>query len=323
MTSVSSIFFALAITLFGLSSATASIPQPRSREVSIAQPRATLWTPGLGLKWEYILNGSIGDIDSSVDVYDVDLYDTSEADWSALKNAGKSIICYFSAGSFENWRADANQFNRSDYGADLPGWAGEFWLDTNSANVRRIMSQRLVDAANRGCDGVDPDNSKPLSHPLNTIGVLNSRFISAPCLCIRPLTSNIVDAYNNRESSKLGLTVDTAKDYLTFLNLKAKQLNLAIGLKNGIDLAETVSTWLDWQVNEQCVAPLNKGPDECQSLHFFIDKNKPVFHVEYDEGVPNNVSPATVTKLCDKTTTAGFSSIIKNMQLTKEVVFCQ
>jgi len=169
MLSILSIVFAFAAALLEICSATGSIHQFRSSGVSNGQPRQALWQPGRGLKWQYVLNGSIGDVDPSVDVYDVDLYDTSDADWNALKSAGKSIICYFSAGSFEKWRADANKFHPSDYGVGLPGWAGEFWLDTNSANVRRIMSQRIVDAANRGCDGIDPDNSKLVLAPLTCI----------------------------------------------------------------------------------------------------------------------------------------------------------
>lgn len=76
------------------------------------------------------------------------------------------MLCYFSAGSYENWRPDAAQFTQSDLGLDLDGWAGEKWLNTNSENVRRIMKDRIDLAKEKGCDGVDPDNVDGyVSHP--------------------------------------------------------------------------------------------------------------------------------------------------------------
>ena len=67
-------------------------------------------------------------------------------------------LCYFSAGTYENWRPDASSFSSSDLGQGVDGWAGEWWLNTNSANVRKIMTARIELARSQGCDGVDPDN---------------------------------------------------------------------------------------------------------------------------------------------------------------------
>ncbi|MFP3534108.1 endo alpha-1,4 polygalactosaminidase, partial [Burkholderia sp. SIMBA_042] len=75
-----------------------------------------------------------------------------------LKSQGKRVVCYFSAGSSENWRSDYSQFTAADQGNPLDGWAGERWLDTRSANVRRIMTARMDLAKSKGCDGIDPDN---------------------------------------------------------------------------------------------------------------------------------------------------------------------
>ena len=76
-----------------------------------------------------------------------------------IQSNGHKVICYFSAGSYEDWRPDADQFqNGTDLGKPLDGWPGEWWLNTTSANVRRIMLSRLDIASKKGCDGVDPDN---------------------------------------------------------------------------------------------------------------------------------------------------------------------
>ena len=71
---------------------------------------------------------------------------------------GKKVICYFSAGSYEDWRPDASEFKKEDLGRDLDGWPGEKWLDLDSENVRRVMKGRVELAKEKGCDGVDPDN---------------------------------------------------------------------------------------------------------------------------------------------------------------------
>jgi hypothetical protein len=78
-----------------------------------------------------------------VDVYDVDLFDTSDADWKALKKANKKIICYFSAGSLEDWRNDSKNFDDSDFGKGVQGWAGEYWLNTSSTMKECQITSRL------------------------------------------------------------------------------------------------------------------------------------------------------------------------------------
>jgi hypothetical protein len=75
-----------------------------------------------------------------------------------IVNLFSNIICYFSGGSFEDWRPDASLSHPEDLGNHLSGWPGEKWLDIRSQNVRNIMTSRLDLAARKGCDGVDPYN---------------------------------------------------------------------------------------------------------------------------------------------------------------------
>lgn len=75
-----------------------------------------------------------------------------------LRARGMHVICYFSAGSFEDWRPDAWKFKSSDIGNPLDGWPGEYWLDLNSDNVKSIMTARIEIAAQMNCSGIDPDN---------------------------------------------------------------------------------------------------------------------------------------------------------------------
>ena len=40
---------------------------------------------------------------------------------------GKKVICYFSAGSHEDWRADVGSVASDDLGLQLDNWPGERW----------------------------------------------------------------------------------------------------------------------------------------------------------------------------------------------------
>ena len=56
-------------------------------------------------------------------MYDIDLFDVPVDTIKALKQAGKTVICYFSAGSFEDWRPDKDRFPDSVKGKPLDGWS--------------------------------------------------------------------------------------------------------------------------------------------------------------------------------------------------------
>ncbi|KAJ5510640.1 hypothetical protein N7453_002743 [Penicillium expansum] len=111
------------------------------------------WQPAVGTKWQIILKSNDGaPISTSVDapIYDIDLFDNNKTVISDLQKMGRKVICYFSAGSFEDWRADAGDFKDADKGKDLDGWPGEKWLNVTSPNVRKIMQTRLDIAVTKG-----------------------------------------------------------------------------------------------------------------------------------------------------------------------------
>jgi hypothetical protein len=125
------------------------------------------------------------------------------------------------------------------------------------------------------------------------------------------------------------LDAASAKDYLKFLvNTTAHPLNLAVGLKNALKLVDDASWWMDFSVNEECASPPPskvggpRGANESTDLVPFVKKGKPVFHVEYDEGVPGKVSAANINLFCDKKTTAGFSNVLKRKNLDANTQYC-
>jgi hypothetical protein len=209
------------------------------------------WTPTSADTYAIQLTGTL-DTSYDVKVYDVDLFDTSTDTIDALHAAGRAVVCYFSAGSAEDWRDDYSSFTSTDKGNELDGWAGEYWLDTTSSNVRSIMVTRMQLAQTKGCDGVDPDN---------------------------------VDAYTN--DTGLTLTAATQLDYNTFLAEQAHALGLKVGLKNDVDQLSDLASSFDFAVNEQCFYY-----DECNGYTAFTSADKPVFNIEYDATYQNNTNGA-------------------------------
>lgn len=66
-------------------------------------------------------------------------------------------------------------------------------------------------------------------------------------------------------------------DYVKYMAEIAKQNNLAIGLKNAVDLIPDVVNSVDFAVNEQC----HEYSGECAKYKPFTDQNKAVFNIEY------------------------------------------
>ena len=132
-----------------------------------SEPRAAVWKPEVGTKWQIVLESSIvadSSVKPDVPIYDIDLYTNTNDGKDAervigkLHDQGKKVICYFSAGTYEPDRPDSDRFEDSDLGAKLPDWPKERWLDIRHDNVRNIIKDRIDIAADMGCDAIDPDN---------------------------------------------------------------------------------------------------------------------------------------------------------------------
>jgi endo-alpha-1,4-polygalactosaminidase (GH114 family) len=223
---------------------------------------ATIWQPAAGVKWQIQLIDAVEDTTADADIWDIDLFDNTAATISTLQSKGRKVICYFSAGTYEDWRSDISKFASADFGSNLDDWPGEKWLNIKSTSVRSIMTSRLDMAKEKGCDGVDPDN---------------------------------IDAYGNENG--LGLTEADSIDFLTFLATEAHSRGMAIGLKNGGDIIGSVIDKMQWSVNEQC-AEYN----ECDVYAAFTEVNKPVFHIEYSDETIENDSSASTDTTTDTTT---------------------
>jgi hypothetical protein len=198
------------------------------------------WRPTPGTSWQWQLTGTI-DTSVDADVFDLDLFDVPVAVIDDLHARGRKVICYFSAGTFEPWRPDADAFDDEVLGEKMSGW-DEYWLDVRRLDLLGpVFRARLDLAAAKGCDGVEPDN---------------------------------VDGYQNRTGFEL--TYDDQLAFNRFLAVEAHARGLAIGLKNDLDQVRDLVGDFDFAVNEECYQW-----NECHLLSPFVDAGKAVFGAEY------------------------------------------
>lgn len=123
--------------------------------------RASVWAPQVGDQWQIVLKKPLDmskPLVPDVPVWDIDLFDNEASAIRTIQASGKHVICYFSAGTSEDWRDDFKDFPKEDLGTPLQDWKGERYVNIRSEAVRGIMSKRIQLAAEKGCDAIDPDN---------------------------------------------------------------------------------------------------------------------------------------------------------------------
>jgi len=244
-TSLSALPVAVLWTL-GLAAACRAMPGPvLETPLPVASPPTSpgdIWLPPLNASWQIQYSGEL-ELDLEVDIFNLDLFDTDPSIIAGLHGRGVRVMCYFSAGSFEDWRQDADSFPSDVLGKPLSGWPGESWLDIRRLDLLRpIMENRISLAREKGCDGVDPDN---------------------------------VDGYLN--DTGFPLSAQDQMAYNIFLAETAHAYGLSAGLKNDLPQIPDLLPYFDWAVNEQCFLY-----EECALLQPFIDAGKPVFNIEYE-----------------------------------------
>jgi hypothetical protein len=213
------------------------------------QIKPTWYKPAINDTWHWQLQGKI-DPTHNVKIYDIDLFDTSPAMIKKLHDSKKKVICYFSAGTYEDWRSDASLFPKAALGSNMSDWPGEKWIDIRNEDMKLIILKRLDLAKQKSCDGVEPDN---------------------------------VDGYTNKTGFNL-----TFKDQIEFNKYIAKEAHkrgLSIALKNDLNQIKELEPYFDFAINEQC-----HYYNECHTLIPFVKNNKMVFNVEYSDKYVNNTN---------------------------------
>lgn len=225
-----------------VSSTPTQSPASTSTQIVTIAPSPPAYAAPPNSTWHIQYTGNIN-TNLEVAIYNLDLFDTDPGVIADLHTRGIFVMCYFSAGSFEDWRPDINAFPADLLGAALEDWEGERWLDIRRLDVLTpIIEARLGLAVEKACDGVDPDN---------------------------------VNGYTNETG--FPLTYEDQLAYNIWLAEAAHARGLSIGLKNDIEQIPDLLPYFDWQLNEECFSY-----EECRLLLPFIEAGKPVFHIEYE-----------------------------------------
>jgi hypothetical protein len=174
-----------------------------------------LWRPNAADTWQWQLQGTV-DTGYDVDVYDIDLVETSRDVIDELRSDGRRVVCYFSAGTWETFRGDLAPPAEA-IGNPLVGFPDERWFDIRHNAVRARVVAQLDLASERNCDGVVPDN---------------------------------VDGFANDTGFDLSASDQLA--FNRFIAAEAHERNLATGLKNDLDQVADLVDEFDFAVNEQC-----------------------------------------------------------------------
>jgi hypothetical protein len=208
-----------------------------------AQPDLnTWWKPSPGLTWQIQFTGKLN-MDLYTDVIDLDMdVDASTVDY--YHQRGTKVICYISAGSYEDWRADADQFPDEVLGNDYQGWTGEKWLDIRQVDLLApIMEARMDICAAKGFDAIEFDN---------------------------------LEIHTN--DSGFPITYDDQLMYGMWLAEETHARGMAIGQKNAPDQALQLAGLFDFAIVEDA---FYYGWEE--EMLPYIKAGKPVFAIEYTD----------------------------------------
>lgn len=200
------------------------------------------WKPVAGMSWQIQFTGKL-DLELQTDMIDLDLeVDQSTVDY--YHDRGTKVVCYISAGSYEDWRADADQFPDEVLGNDYESWAGEKWLDIRRLDLLApIMEARMDICATKGFDGIEFDN---------------------------------LEIYTN--DSGFPLTYQDQIVYARWLAEQAHLRGLAVGQKNAPDQTKDLVDLYDFAIVEDAFYY-----DWTEEMLPYIHAGKPVFAVEYTD----------------------------------------
>jgi hypothetical protein len=216
----------------------------RQRYQNPAPQSGGRWQPAPGLSWQWQLSETLQGPLPGVAVYDSDLFGTAAAVVAAIHAQGGHAICYISAGSYEDWQSDRDQFPAAVLGKDYAGWPGERWLDIRRIDLLApVMRARLDLCRAKGFDAVEPDN---------------------------------VDGY--QADTGFPLTKQDQLAYNRWFAAEAHTRGLAVGLKNSPDLVTALLPDFDWALTEDCFAQ-----GWCDQMAPFIQAGKAVFAAEYTD----------------------------------------
>ncbi|MFF5212738.1 endo alpha-1,4 polygalactosaminidase [Streptosporangium sp. NPDC000396] len=258
-----------------------------ARALPAPEPCAGCWKPALNTSWQWQLSSLPAKPFLDVQMYDIDGFGAKSSGTivKALHDAkpGRGVVCYISAGSFEDWRPDASSFPASVLGKPLDGWEGERWLDIRqyAGPLGQIMKARLDMCKAAGFDAVEPDN---------------------------------IDGYTNDTGFPLKAADQLA--YNAWLANEAHRRGLSIALKNDNAQIPQLLPYYDFAINEQCFENTECTTADNGSYGYdqFVRVGKAVFEVEYN---------LATSRFCAKANAQNFNALKKKLDLGAYRVPCR
>lgn len=238
------------------------------------------WHPALNTSWNWVLSKVPAAPYRAVAMYDVDGFDNSAANVASLHAAGIKVVCYLSAGTYENWRPDAAQFPAAILGKNN-GWPGEKWLDVRDVQkagsvLRSIMDARLDMCQQKGFDMVELDN---------------------------------VDGYTN--STSFPLTAGDQRYFNAVLANDSHARGLSVLQKNDNEQIPELLAYFDGALNEQCnqYSECTTAQNGSYGLDQYVAAGKPVFQAEYK---------LATSAFCAADNAANFNGVKLNVNLNEK-----
>jgi hypothetical protein len=216
-------------------------PAPGCWTDRLPPPVPPPWPNGPAPTWQWQLSG---EIDPTVDaeVFVLDPFAASADLTHRLRQRNRRLVCYVSAGIYEETRPDASRFPGATLGASA-GPGGRRWLDVRQWDaLRPILADRFRLCRGKGFDAVVPAD---------------------------------VDGY--LRSSGFPLSFDDQLLFDRRLAALARSIDLSPGLGDDVSQVAALAPDFDFALNEECVRLR-----QCDRLLPFTDAGKPVFHVEYE-----------------------------------------
>jgi hypothetical protein len=254
--------------------------------------------PAVGSTWQWQLNPDSGKatIDTSVvaDMYEIDGFVNDAATVATLHalpgthTASRGVTCYWSAGTMENWRADAPSYDPMLLGNAYSGFADERWVDIRQiSKLAPILQARMDMCKAKGFDAIEFDN---------------------------------MDSWFADNKTGLNITQEDAVAFVVWLAQQAHQRGMSMALKSVVEIVPAVRNHVDFSVVEQCFqykectrsSPNTNGQ---YGYDMMTEIGKPVFEAEYKTyDAANNV--------CGQANALRFGTIYKKVALGSYRVSC-